>query len=61
MFFTDETFVWLAGTFFSTVFFEDHLLGLQTQCRGIAMRVNVHIILFRPPLPTIVSTVMQLS
>lgn len=57
MFFTDETFVWLAGTFFPTLFFENHLPGLQTQCRGIAMRANVHIILH----PPIISTVMQRS
>lgn len=56
MFLTDETFVWLAGTFFPTLFFENHLPGLQTQCRGIATRANVHIILAPAP---IISTVMQ--
>lgn len=41
MFFTDEAFVWLAGTFFFTVFFVHHLPWLQRQWSGIAMRANV--------------------
>lgn len=56
MFFTDETFVWLAGTFFPTFLFENNLPGLQTQCRGIEMTHNSS----PPPhSPSIVSTVMQ--
>lgn len=43
MFFTDEAFARLTGTFFLTVFFVHHLVGLQRQCRSNAMRANVHI------------------
>lgn len=59
MFFTDEAFVWLAGTFFPTVFFVHHLPGLQRQCRGIAMRANVHInsFSFLPPPSTALCSV----